>query len=45
MKAQHRVTNAVVAIKIINKIKHYRHISAIEREVAILKQLVRGSVK
>jgi serine/threonine protein kinase len=40
MKARNRLTGALVAIKIIDKIKHSKHISAIERELRILKKLV-----
>lgn len=36
------MTNAVVAIKMIDKLKHHRHVQAIERELKLLRKIVLG---
>lgn len=40
LKAQHRMTNATVAVKVIDKLKHHSHLAAIERELKLLRSLV-----
>lgn len=44
MKARNRATGVVVAVKVIDKVKHAKHLSAIERELRILRKLVAPSL-
>jgi serine/threonine protein kinase len=40
MKARNKFTGKIVAVKIIDKIKHSKHMSLIEKELKILQKIV-----